>query len=170
MFPGTVTSVESCPCATVCMSQVHIAVQVYDFVDKHIRHLDGDLCVLREEVNDEREELGLGPDETASGRLGLQLPHAVRTGGHSLGMTASFVQKNGWHCIRVVHMVVCRFTAEHRPQVARHVPVKFDHLLRRAECVYVRGLVGARTCRPDKSAGICRLLEGKHQGLSQTRS
>lgn len=59
---------------------MHIAVQVYDFVDKHIRHLDGDLRVLREEVNEEREELGLGPDETASGRLGLQLPHAVRSG------------------------------------------------------------------------------------------
>jgi len=58
--------------------QMHIAFQVYDLVDKHIRELDEDLKGFASEVDNEAQSLGLGEQETACDRLGLQGGARVR--------------------------------------------------------------------------------------------
>jgi inhibitor of growth protein 4 len=51
---------------------MHIAFQVYDLVDKHIRELDEDLKAFASEVDSEALALGLDAYETACGRLGIE--------------------------------------------------------------------------------------------------
>jgi hypothetical protein len=53
--------------------QVTIAAQVYDFIDKHIKDLDNDLAALSQEIEADKNQLGLKGDETACGRLGVEL-------------------------------------------------------------------------------------------------
>lgn len=43
-------------------------------MDKHINQLDSDLQQLDMEIEADRRELGLEEDETACGKLGLDLP------------------------------------------------------------------------------------------------
>ena len=59
-------------------SQVNIANQIYDFIDKHINHLDTDLQQLDSEIEADRKELGLQGDETACEKLGIELPKVGR--------------------------------------------------------------------------------------------
>lgn len=56
-----------------CAAQVNIAAQVYDFIDKHIQHLDEDLKVLGAEVEADKKAQGLGGAETACDKLGVEL-------------------------------------------------------------------------------------------------
>lgn len=86
-----VTCQHTCICCCSCLStlrlllrtcrlllQMHIAFQVYDLVDKHIRELDEDLKSFASEVDMEAQSLGLGDDETACDRLGLEGGARVR--------------------------------------------------------------------------------------------
>jgi hypothetical protein len=59
---------------------MHIAFQVYDLVDKHIRELDGDLEVFAADVDNEAQALGLADEETACDRLGLEGGARARKG------------------------------------------------------------------------------------------
>lgn len=52
---------------------MNIASQIYAFIDRHINHLDTDLAELDAEIEAERKELGLQPEETACSKLGLKL-------------------------------------------------------------------------------------------------
>jgi hypothetical protein len=67
---------------------MHIAFQVYDLVDKHIRELDEDLKSFASEVDNEAQSLGLGEEETACDRLGLEGGARVR-GTAALGAAAA---------------------------------------------------------------------------------
>jgi hypothetical protein len=58
--------------------QVTIAAQVYDFIDKHIKDLDSDLAALAQEIDADKTQLGLKEDETACGRLGVELKRGPR--------------------------------------------------------------------------------------------
>jgi hypothetical protein len=59
---------------------MHIAAQVYDLVDVHIRNLDEDLTKFTSDLDEEQRESGLTDGETACGRLGIDLglPPAVQ--------------------------------------------------------------------------------------------
>jgi hypothetical protein len=59
---------------------MHIAAQVYDLVDVHIRNLDEDLTKFTSDIDEEQRESGLTEGETACGRLGIDLglPPAVQ--------------------------------------------------------------------------------------------
>ncbi|EFJ46892.1 hypothetical protein VOLCADRAFT_109820 [Volvox carteri f. nagariensis] len=59
--------------------KVNIANQIYDFMDKHINQLDSDLQQLDMEIESDRRELGLEDEETACGKLGLEVPKAGDT-------------------------------------------------------------------------------------------
>lgn len=63
-----------------CFLQMHIAFQVYDLVDKHIRELDGDLEAFAADIDNEAQALGLADEETACDRLGLEGGARVRKG------------------------------------------------------------------------------------------
>ncbi|PNH08538.1 Inhibitor of growth protein 4 [Tetrabaena socialis] len=54
--------------------KVNIANQIYDFMDKHINQVDSDLKQLDKEIEQDRKELGLESDETASEKLGIDVP------------------------------------------------------------------------------------------------
>ncbi|GFR52478.1 hypothetical protein Agub_g15048 [Astrephomene gubernaculifera] len=54
--------------------KVNIANQIYDFMDKHINQLDSELQQLDAEIEADRQELGLEEEETACGKLGLDVP------------------------------------------------------------------------------------------------
>lgn len=56
------------------LPQVTIAAQVYDFIDKHIQSLDGDMRSLDGEIRADRERLRLGEDEAAADRLDAGKP------------------------------------------------------------------------------------------------
>jgi hypothetical protein len=58
--------------------QMHIAFQVYDLVDKHIRELDEDLKSFASEVDTEAQSMGLDEQETACDRLGMEGGARVR--------------------------------------------------------------------------------------------
>lgn len=58
--------------------KVNIANQIYDFIDKHINHLDSDLQQLDAEIEADRKELGLQGDETACEKLGIELPKGLK--------------------------------------------------------------------------------------------
>ncbi|KAF6246664.1 hypothetical protein COO60DRAFT_1649728 [Scenedesmus sp. NREL 46B-D3] len=53
--------------------KMHIAAQVYDMVDLHIRNLDEDLTKFALDLDEEQRESGLAPGETACFRLGMDL-------------------------------------------------------------------------------------------------
>ena len=63
--------------------QVNQANQIYDFIDKHINHLDTDLAELDAEIENDSRGLGLADGETAHSRLGHKL-HTVRPGRSAL--------------------------------------------------------------------------------------
>jgi hypothetical protein len=52
---------------------MHIAAQVYDMVDVHIRNLDEDLTKFTSDIDEEQLESGITEGETACGRLGIDL-------------------------------------------------------------------------------------------------
>ncbi|KAG2498187.1 hypothetical protein HYH03_003941 [Edaphochlamys debaryana] len=58
--------------------KVNIANQIYDFMDKHINQLDTDLAALDAEIDADRKELGLEAEETASEKLGLDVPKGAQ--------------------------------------------------------------------------------------------
>lgn len=53
--------------------QVNIAAQIYDFIDKHIQHLDDDLKSLGQDIEADKARLGLAPDDSACAQLGVEL-------------------------------------------------------------------------------------------------
>lgn len=55
-----------------------IAQQVYDFIDKHIQHLDQDLRMLNQEIETDKNRVGLKEDQTACGVLGIELKKGLR--------------------------------------------------------------------------------------------
>ena len=71
---------------------MHIASQVYDLVDKHIRELDEDLKGFAAEVDTEAQSLGLGEQETACDRLGWANGARVRGSGAAAAAAAAAQQ------------------------------------------------------------------------------
>lgn len=68
---------------------MHIASQVYDLVDKHIRELDDDLKGFAAEVDGEAQSLGLGEQDTACDRLGWGGGARVRGGSGAAAAAAA---------------------------------------------------------------------------------
>ncbi|WIA42771.1 hypothetical protein OEZ86_008711 [Tetradesmus obliquus] len=77
--------------------KMHIAAQVYDLVDVHIRNLDEDLTKFASDLDDEQRESGLTDGETACGRLGIDLglPAAPQQQQQAAAAAAAAAQQQG---------------------------------------------------------------------------
>mmetsp|Transcript_24414 Transcript_24414/g.53329 ORF Transcript_24414/g.53329 Transcript_24414/m.53329 type:complete len:242 (+) Transcript_24414:123-848(+) len=73
--------------------KVTIAAQIYDFIDKHIMNLDEDLRALDAEIQTDKERLGLQDDETACGKLGIELSKPTKGRGRSSNASDGAVEK-----------------------------------------------------------------------------
>lgn len=60
--------------------KVHIAAQVYDFIDKHIQRLDDDLASLAHDIEADKAVLGLKDHEIACEQMGVVVHEQVRKG------------------------------------------------------------------------------------------
>jgi hypothetical protein len=77
---------------------MHIAAQVYDMVDVHIRNLDEDLTKFTSDIDEEQRESGLTEGETACGRLGIDLglpPAAQQQQQQQAAAAAAAAQQQG---------------------------------------------------------------------------
>lgn len=53
---------------------------MYDFIDKHIQHLDEDLRSLISEIQADKSRIGLPDEQAACAQLGIELKRGVRKG------------------------------------------------------------------------------------------
>jgi hypothetical protein len=76
---------------------MHIAAQVYDMVDVHIRNLDEDLTKFTSDIDEEQRQSGLTEGETACGRLGIDLglPPAAQQQQQQQAPAAAAAQQQG---------------------------------------------------------------------------